>query len=49
MEKMKYENKLKRPNRVVKVRGKTVTLVWDGGDWIIEKKKASQRVPKDGE
>lgn len=51
MQKMKYENKLKQPNRVVKVRGKTVTLVWSGHDWIVEKLTAPERKAraKDGE
>ena len=38
-----YENKLERPRRVVKVRGTTVSLIWDGYDWIIDKLTASER------
>jgi hypothetical protein len=43
-----YENKLKRPTRTVKVRGTTITLIWDGHDWVIQK-KASKEMLKDGE
>ena len=43
MKKMEYENKLERPKRTTKIRGITVSLIWDGHDWIIDKKTALER------